>query len=109
MSKKITISIPDPHLYDEFNPGDQVYLISWFDESRARGNDKYKIQKNVPTTNMSGEDRESGWLGCTDSINKTAHGLHEIDSMEMLTRKAKGEIIDEVGVKFVLSEVIEND
>lgn len=106
MSKKITISIPDPNLYDEFKPGDNIYLISWFNESRARGGDHYRIQRNVPTTNMGGEERESGWLGSTDNINKTAHGLHKIQSMQMISRKAKdGLFDDEIGVKFVLAEV----
>jgi hypothetical protein len=98
-----TIQIPDPFFYDQFNPGDQVYLISWFNE--LEGGKNFKIQREIPVTNMSGEERAMGWLGCTNNINKSALGLHEIESMKMLSRRAADGVTDEVGVKFVLSVV----
>lgn len=100
-----TIELRDPRFYDEFNPEDQVYLVSWFNE--LEGGTNYKIQREIPRTNR-GEDRKNGWLGCTDNINKSSLGLHEIESMEMLTRRATDGIADEVGVKVVLSEVSQN-
>lgn len=104
-----TVQVFDPSLYDELNPGDKVVLVSSFDESRPKFESfSLRTEDWLPTTNRSGEIRTNGWLGSTDNINSTAHGWHEIESMEMVTRLSKEPIAgkrrpENVGVKFMLS------
>jgi hypothetical protein len=105
----LSIQIDDPSLFDQYNPGDRVYLISWFDDSR-RNREYYKIQTEVPVTNMGGVERPEGWLGSTNNINETAHGLHEIENLLLVERLSKEVIAgrrrtESVATIFKLSKV----
>jgi hypothetical protein len=109
MSTAKSVKVFDPALFNELNPGDKVVLVSSFDETRPKV-ERFSLfdEKWLPTTNVSGEVKVNGWLGCTDNINKTAHGWHEIEAMEQITKLSESPIAGKrrpevVGVKFTLS------
>jgi hypothetical protein len=75
----------DPDLYHQYNPGDKLILVSWFNEAHP-GSSGYSFHDEnfMPATNSSGEIRVEGWLGCTDNINKTSLGWYQIEEIEQL-------------------------
>jgi hypothetical protein len=105
----LTIQI-DPSIFTSYNPGDRVYIISWFNESFP-SQERFRIQDNMPYTNR-GVQRAEGWLGCTNSINETAHGLYEIEELHLVKRLSKDEIAgkrrpEAIATKVVLSKISE--
>jgi len=82
-SKQVkTINIKDASIFDNYNPGDKVYLVFSFDKTNT-DNEWYTILDSIPVTTR-GVERPQGWLGNSGNINKTALGFYKISSLERL-------------------------
>lgn len=62
--------------------GDEFYLIHVYSFTSGT----YSIGQPFPgRTNMSGEDRVNGWLGCTDNVDRVADGKWVVEKVVKLT------------------------
>jgi len=55
----------------------KFYVVESHDTNKDDETRTFTIQVNAPTTNMSGEEREDGWLGTTNDIWEYAHGAFD--------------------------------
>lgn len=66
--------------------GDEFYLIDVYSSNGFGKPRSYSIAQPVPgRTNMSGEERVDGWLGCTDNVDRTANGKWVVKEVIKLT------------------------
>lgn len=97
------VRVFDPLIFNEYKPDDEVFLISWFDKTGKTDQSNFTIQSKPPRKNNGHLlNHNHGWLGCTDSLSRSALGRYRIQSMEVVTRNNRDGTTEEIGVDLEL-------